>query len=106
MDIKLKNTVLFILLTLVQILLNSANAQLFNIDKNNELLSVSSELLLYEDKSGNIEIKDIIKYPDKFGFKKTKASIPSYSFTKSTICDDSKYPKPLSLPAMPAFNVS
>lgn len=63
---------------------NGKCQSVINYHNSNATLSISSKMEIFEDKTANYSVNEIINNP-KFKFNKTTQDIPSYSFTKSSI---------------------
>lgn len=80
-----ENKYLLLILLLVRLAGFDIFAQEIVLSGDLEVISISSDLLIYEDKGGVYTIKDVLDEKVSKQFKKTIKKNPSFSFTSSTI---------------------
>ncbi len=81
----LKNKYIFFLLISVQFIGFDITAQKIVLTNDLEVMSISSELLVYEDKNSEYTINEVLTEKINVQFKSAHKIIPSYSFTSSSI---------------------
>ncbi|RLD67236.1 MAG: hypothetical protein DRI95_05175 [Bacteroidetes bacterium] len=72
-------------LVLAQLISLDLSAQKIVLSNDREVLSISSDLFIFEDKDGEYTIMDVLDEKASLEFKKTNKKNPSFSFTASTI---------------------
>jgi len=85
MNLFIKHRYFFFVLILIQFIGYDVYAQEIVFSDESCLISISSDLLIYEDKASEYTIVDILDEKINKQFKKTSKKTPSFSFTSSTI---------------------